>query len=461
MAAEYLVPPNVTVSLLIPESDRPEFKVDDLKTALKAYQPAEKQAAVAAKAPEVVTSTLSNGIRVVLEPDHSNSVVSFRISSLGGKRFENPDDLGIMNFISRMIDKGTDKHTEVDISQRIEDMGGRIRGFAGFDSFGLQGHCFSRNLTAGLELLSDIYAHPSFPQDKIERERTLVINQIRTEPDRPVEFALQVFGANLFPHHPYGYDKYGTIETVSGFTRDDLLDCYKRYSVPANTVISLVGDFDPKAVMPQIQDLFGKIPATPLVPPNVPKEHPIEKAIQKTVEIQRAKAHLVIGFRGITIKDNERYALEVLSNILTGQGGRLFLQLRDKESLAYTVAALVRPGIDPGFFAIYMACDLPKVEKAETGLKKEIERIRSEAVSEAELVRGVTNLVGNYQISLQSSSARAENKGLNTLYGLGADYDREYVKRVKAVSAKEVLEAARKFFDPAKSVSIKIMPAKE
>ena len=314
----------------------------------------------------------------------------------------------------------------------------------------------------GLKLMSEIYAGPSFPQDKIDRERTLVMNMIRTEPDRPVEFAVQVFGQALFPHHPYGYDRYGTADTVSGFTRDDLLECYKRFSVPSNTVISVVGDLDPKVTLAKLKELFGKIPSTPLQAPNVPTESPLTQTIHKTLEIPRAKAHLIIGFRAITIKDKERYALEVLNNILSGQGGRLFLQLRDKESLAYTVTSFVRPGIDPGFFfVIYMACDAPKLPKAEEGLMHEIQRIRSEPVSDAELSRGIKNLVGNYLISLQSSSARSENKGLNTLYGLGYDYDKDFIKGVNAVTSKDVLEAAKRFLDPDKSAVVKIVPGKE
>ncbi len=461
VVGKYLVPPNVTVALLIPEKDRPEFKVDDLKGVLKAYEPPDRPRAAQAKAPEVVTATLDNGIKVVLEPDHSNGVVAVRIASLGGKRFETPKDQGIMNFISRMMDKGTDKLSDADISRQIEDMGGRIRGFTGYDSFGLRGHFFSRNLDAGLKLISEIYAGPSFPQDKLDRERALVMNQLRTEPDRPVEFAVTVFGQTLFPHHPYGFDKYGTAETVLGVTREDLLECYKRFSVPGNTVICAVGDLDPKAALAKIKELFGKIPAAPLKAPAVPTEAPLTQTIRKTVEIPRAKAHLIIGFRGITIKDKDRYALEVLNNILAGQGGRLFLQLRDRESLAYTVTSFVRPGVDPGFFAFYMACDAPKLETAEKGLIKEIQRVRSEPVSDAELSRGVKNLVGNYQISLQSSSSRAENKGLNTLYGLGYDYDKEYVKRIQAVTSKDVLDVAKKYLDLDKGAIVKIVPGKE
>ncbi len=460
-AKRYLVPPNVTVTMLIPANDRPDFKVDSLKEVLKAYEPPDRPSRVAARAPEVVTATLDNGMRVVLMPDRSNSVVSFRIACLGGKRFETAQDQGIMNFIARMLDKGTQTLDEGQISRKIEDMGGRIKGFSGYDSYGLAAHFFSRHLDEGLKLLADLYAHPSFPQDRLDRERSLILNQIRTEPDRPVEFAVRVFSETLFPKHPYGYDQHGTVETVTGFTREDFLEAYKRFSVPENTVITGVGDLDPKVTLSKLKELFGSISAVRLQAPEVPREAPLTEVIRKTVEIPRAKAHLIIGFRGTTLTDKERYSLTALNNILAGQGGRLFLELRDKESLAYTVTSLFRPHMDPGFFAVYMACELPKLEQAEAGLMREIDRVRTEPVSEEELKRSVNNLVGNYRIALQSSAARAENTGLNTLYGLGHDYDKEYLEKIQAVTSADVMDAAKRFLLPEKCAIVKIVPGKE
>jgi len=150
--------------------------------------------------------------------------------------------------------------------------------------------------------------------------------------------------------------------------------------------------------------------------------------------------------------------LEVLNNILAGQGGRLFLQLRDKESLAYVVTSFVRPGIDPGVFAFYMACEESKLDQAVQGLFRQVELIRKKRVSDEELKRGITNLVGNHLIALQSSWSRAENTALNTLYGLGYDYDKEYIKKISAVTADDVLRVAKKYLDPGRCAVVKILP---
>lgn len=455
---KYLRPPNVSITVLIPDKDRPEFQVAQLSKIVQSYVPVKTAAEAEAEAKGAVTRTLPNGIRVVLRPDDSNPVISVRIASLGGKRFETNDTKGIMNFIAEMWTKGAGSMDEDEISRRIEDMGGRLKGFSGYDSTGLSASFFSRFLDDGLGLLAEIYTSPKFPQDELERERKLIINRIKTEPDRPIHFAIRNLNEVLFPLHPYGFDKEGSLETVSGFTRDDLLQTYRRYVVPSNTVITVVGEMDVDHAMERITELFGTITAQDLVQPNIPSEEPLTKVTEKVVRIPRAKAHLAVGFRAPDLKDEDRYPLEVLNNVLAGQGGRLFATLRDKESLAYVVTSFIRPGMDPGVFAVYVASDPAKSEQAVEGIFREIDRIRKSRVEQEELSRSINNLLGHHQIALQSSWARAENTVLNTLYGLGYDYEKEYEKKITQVTADQVLDAARKYLDPERCVIVKILP---
>jgi zinc protease len=460
-ARAFLVSPNVTVTVLLPKKDVPDFKIERLVEIIA--DSAGKRAAatgVAEAKGKTVTRTLPNGIRVVLEPDDSNPVLSFRVACLGGKRYETKETEGITNYIARMLTKGAGTLNEDEISRNIEDMGGRLKGFSGYDSFGLSASFFSRHLDEGLGLLALIYAEPSFPKDKLERERELIINRIKTETDRPVAFAINQLNETIYKRHPYGFDKEGTLETVAGFTREDLRQTYENYAVPANTVITGVGEMDTEKALAKITELFGKLPARPFDPPEIPKEEPITSVEDKVVRIPRAKAHLVIGFRGTTLKDEERYPLEVLNNVLAGQGGRLFLELRDKESLAYTVTSFVRNGMDPGVFAFYIACDASKVDQALSSLHREIEGVRDAQIGEEELKRAINNLIGNHRISLQSTWSRAENTVLNTLYGLGYDYNKEFERKIAEVSAPAVMDAARKFLDPARCVVVKILPEK-
>jgi zinc protease len=457
-AQNYLTPPNVTISVLVPENGGEGFQVEKLAEIVKSFG-AEKKLAASEATPEAKTTihTLPNGIRVVLQPDDSNPVVSLRIAFLGGKRFETKETEGVMNFIAKMLNKGTSKMSEVDIARKVDEMGGRLAGFSGYDSFGYSATFFSRYMDQGLQLLADLYTDCAFPEDKLERERLLILNQIKTEPDRPVAYAIDILNAAVFSDHPYGFDKEGTLATVSGFTAADLKHTYETFAVPANTVITMVGNFDGKA-MDRITDLFGKITPKALDFPKVPKEKPITKQRDKVVRIPRAKTHLAIGFIGVSVADEDRYPVEVLNNVLSGQGGRLFRELRDKQSLAYTVTSFVRPGVDPGIFAFYIACDSSKADRALKGLFSEIERAKKEAVGETELKRSINNLVGNHLISLQSSWSRSENTALNTLYGLGYDYEAKYIRKISEVKAEDVLRVAKKYLNPNHCAVVKILP---
>ncbi|MBI5572537.1 MAG: insulinase family protein [Desulfomonile tiedjei] len=459
VAKKYLMPPNVSVAVLLPHGEAKDFRIEGLEQIVSRFAaPAITPVAAAETPARPMFRELANGTKVVLVPDNSNPVISFRIASLGGKRFENDDTQGIMNFIARMLTKGAGTMNERDIARKVDNMGGTLQGFSGNDSFGLYASFFSRYWDQALELLAQMYADPTFPQDKLDRERDLIINAIRTEPDNPSEYVIKTLNKTLFPHFPYGFDLLGTPHTVSGFTPEDLKQTFRQLAVPSNTVIAAVGSMDPKEVMDRVERLFGKTTGQALEMPQIPAEHPLESVSETVMRIPRAKAYLTIGFRTVTLTDPDRFALDVLNSILAGQGGRLFLQLRDKESLAYEVTSFFRPGLAPGIFGLYLACDAPKVDRAFAGLVNEIEAIKKTAVGEAELKKAIDSLIGNHLISQQSTSDRAEEVGLHTLYGMGYDYDPVYIARIREVNAADVLRVARRYLDMDHAAIAKILP---
>jgi zinc protease len=457
---KYLMPPNVAISVLLPEGDAQGFRIDELEQIVVRFEPRTPApaSAMASPAERPVVKDLANGMKVVLVPDSSNPVLSLRIASLGGKRFETEETQGIMNFISRMLTKGTTDMNQEAIVAKVTNMGGALDGFSGYDSFGLYASFFSRYAEQGIELLADLYASSTFPQDKVERERDLILSQIKVEPETPTEYLLKVLNKTVFPSSPYGFDQLGTMQSISGLTADDLRHTYRRFAVPENTVICAVGMMNAGEVMKAIEKSFGNIPAGRFETPAVVPAAPIEKNRETVMHVPRVKAYLAIGFQGVSLYDADRFPLEVLDNILAGQGGRLFLQLRDKESLAYVVTSFFRPGVDRGVFGVYLGCDSPKADRAFDALKEQIELVRKTEVTNAELRKAVDNLIGNHFISLQSSAARAQAFGLYALYGLGYDYDPTYVSKIREVTAADVLRVARKYLDLEHCAVVKILP---
>ena len=160
----YLMPPNVTVSVLLPEGEGKEFRIEQLEKIVSSFDPHAKRAAAGVSPPpRALLKELSNGMKVVLVPDNSNPVISFRIACLGGKRFENKDTQGIMNFISRMLDKGAGNMTDLDIARKVGSMGGSLAGFSGNDSFGLYGKFLQPLLGPGFGIAFSVVYRPDIP----------------------------------------------------------------------------------------------------------------------------------------------------------------------------------------------------------------------------------------------------------------------------------------------------------
>jgi zinc protease len=210
----------------------------------------------------------------------------------------------------------------------------------------------------------------------------------------------------------------------------------------------VVGDVDPDRTAALVQRQFAELAAGSQVEASLPAREPPPRAPRSAVEHKdRAQAHLVIGFRGLDVHAPERHALEVLCQILSGQGGRLFLELRDRQSLAYSVGATNVEGVAPGFFAVSIATAPDKLDEAQSGILRELRRVLDGPPPPAELERARRYLLGSFAIDRQRSSARALQLALDSRYGLHGDFDRDYPERIRAVSADDVLAVARRVID--------------
>jgi len=159
---------------------------------------------------------------------------------------------------------------------------------------------------------------------------------------------------------------------------------------------------------------------------------------------ERAQAHLVLGFRGLSVRDDDRFALEIVAQILAGQGGRLFLELRDRQGLAYSVTVSNAEGLAPGTFSLYIATAPEKLDQARRGLVRELETLLESGPAEAELERARRYLIGNFAIDEQRSAVHAAHVSLDALYGLGPDAARHYPERIASVTKDDVLRVARR-----------------
>ncbi len=225
--------------------------------------------------------------------------------------------------------------------------------------------------------------------------------------------------------------------------------------------LAIVGDVDPQAVVQKARALFGSAgkaapsPAAPAAPWDA--AHPIVG--QEVLKYQnKQQAHVVYGFPGTTIIDRDRFALEVLATILSGQGGRLFVELRDKRGLAYRVSAFSVEGVDPGYFAVYIATSPENLAVAKSGIEEELGKVAATPVPKAELERAKRYLVGAHEISLQRRAALASTLAFHEAYGVGWDEYRRYAPGILGVSAADVQRVAAKYLDRRRAIVATVKP---
>ncbi len=261
----------------------------------------------------------------------------------------------------------------------------------------------------------------------------------------------RLFSETLYLKHAYRFDQLGSASSVAGFTRTMILDYYKRHFPLADMTIAVVGDVDPEQVISKLNARFGGPSEHRPQPPKLPRQDLWGERPKGPVEVfkfrDKLQAHMVVGFPGTTVDDPDRFALEVLATILSGQGGRLFVELRDKQGLAYRVGAFSLEGIDPGYFAIYIATSPENLPAAFAGIKIELARVVDEVVPDDELDRAKRYIVGAHDISLQRRAAMASTLAFHEAYGLGWDEYKRYAAGILAVDAAAVRRVAALYLD--------------
>jgi zinc protease len=435
----------MTFAALLPEGEKQVISEEGIIELVKdTEEKVRKRYAEVKEVGEITGVKLENGITVILKEDHSNATVAFYATFPGGLRFETPATNGLGNFIARMLTKGTKKRTREELIRAIDEIAGGISGFSGRNSTGVSGKFLSKDFHKGLELMADVVMNPTFPPEEIEKLRKDTLASIKSQEDYLPGYTFKLLNKTLYKAHPYGMHVSGKLAAVSAFTREDLLNHYERIFVPERMVLVIVGDINKDRAAEKVKGLFEEFKGKPDGMP----ELPVEKrpaTILTTGEVkQKAQTNIGIGFMGTTITGEDRYALSVLTEVLSRQGGRLFVELRDKKSLAYALSAFSRPGVEPGLFALYIGCAPDKKNQAIEGLLRELTKVVTEEITEEELTRAKSAIVGGYEIGLQEVSSQASDMANNELFGLGYDHFKRYPAKIEAVTVDDVLRVARK-----------------
>jgi zinc protease len=391
---------------------------------------------------------LPNGLRVLVQPRRSVPLVSLRLAMLGGQLVETSKNQGISTFLGEMLDRGTTSRSAAQIAAEVENIAGSLNGFGGRNSFGLQAEFLAESLDTGLELFADVLLHPAFDPREIEKARVERLAALERREDNLTTKAIELLYQAMYAAHPYAFQSLGTQATVKRFDQRALRAYYDAYAHPSNAVLAIVGDVEPDAVVEAIAAHLGQWDGLERVAlpqrPAPPARHSLQEA---SITKAKNQTHIVLGFPALRFGDPDGPALEVLTQILSGQSGRLFMELRDRQSLAYVVTAFTQDGVDPGLFGVYIASAPEKREQARAGLRSQLQRLLDEPIAPAELERARRYLIGSHAVSLQEFGTQAALLAFDELYGLGADYHFDYAKRIESVTLDDVKRVARRVID--------------
>jgi zinc protease len=404
--------------------------------------------------------TLPNGVRAFVLPRREVPVVAVRAAALGGQLAEREQTAGLGSFLSGLWLRGTATRSAAEFARTIESLAADIDAFSGRSSLGLTLDCTSDSFAEALPIWAEALGFPAFDEEETERERRDALAALDRRADRLGARAFDLFQLAHYERHPYRLPLPGTKDSVASFDAAGVAAHHAALVRPDNLVVSVVGDVDPDEAAEALARELADLEQDDAKPLSLPEPEPAPREIRRAHERKdRAQAHLVLGFRGVGVDDPDREALDVLAQILAGQGGRLFLELRDRQSLAYSVSATNIVGYAPGAFCVYIATAPDKLEIAQRGILSELERLLQRAPSEDEAERARRYLCGTHAIAQQRGGQRALAMALDARYGRGVDADRLFPQRVRAVSASDLLRVARRFIDLGKYTIATIGPA--
>jgi predicted Zn-dependent peptidase len=386
-------------------------------------------------------SQLENGITVVMEQMSNVRSVAIGIWVRVGSRNEPLDKSGLSHFLEHMFFKGTKKRTPRDIAVDIDSLGGEFNAFTSKENTTFYIKVLDEYLAKGVELLTDVFLHPTFPEEEIEREKEVIREEIKMVEDTPDDYVHDLFSSAIWGKEGLGQAVLGRKDTVRAFCRDDLTSHIRKYYGTTDTIISCAGNLHAEDLLDMLNQSLGGLRRG-----SEPKmgRPPVFNASTSVHKKELSEIQVCLGLQGVPQASRQRYRLLMLNTILGGGiSSRLFQEIREKRGLAYSVYSFMSSYRDTGLWAVQAGTGRKKVQEV-------IERILTilrelpETLTEAELQRAKDQLKGNLVLGLESTGSRMQNIANQEIY-YGRYYSpKEVMREIDAVSLKGARELAEK-----------------
>jgi len=394
---------------------------------------------------------LKNGIKVLLDRDDTSRLTAVQIWVDVGAANEDTENAGISHFIEHTIFKGTKEKQQKDIAPAIEKVGGIInaatsKDFTYFFTVIPSSYCLE-----GVEILADAVSNPEFPTTEIEKERNVILEEIKRKDDNPQSELFDNFYELVYGTSPYGCRTIGNEKTVSGITREDLLLFHKKYYTADRMHVVIAGNFDEKKVMSALASKLGKINGGKKPDKkaffrklcNIP---PIGEAALKIIRKNVAQTYIIMGFPAATVNNKDQYQLDLISYVFgSGRASRLNKKLVEDMKLAYNISASFSTQKGPGLFYVYAECKPENAATLINNIKMELFEFSMSGVSVDEVKRAKTLLLRDKLLERQTPDGWAEEIGFYSVLGAG-DIPGQYIKKIKKIKPRQLPETFLKYF---------------
>jgi predicted Zn-dependent peptidase len=387
----------------------------------------------------IVRDVLGNGLRILTERMTQVRSVSIGVWLTRGSRHETADKSGIAHFVEHMLFKGTAQRSAEDIAQAIDSIGGQLDAFTAKEYASYYIKVLDDHLPLALDLLSDIVRNPAFSVEDIEREKKVVVEEIKMVEDTPDDLVHELFTQGFWENHPLGRPILGTRETVESFTSDVLRDYFEQAYTPRNLIVSAVGNLEHDRVRDLVDEKFGSLTAIGSASgeqaPSV-----VPKVLIRNKELEQS--HLCLGVSSYPQNHDDRYSSYLLNTLLGGSmSSRLFQNVREKRGLAYAVFSGLSAYRDAGSFTVYAGCSNDAVGQVIDLVVEELRGVKQAPVPEAELQRAKDHLKGSLMLSLENTASRMSHLARQEVYfdrQFGLDETLQGIDRVTAADVQRV-----------------------
>ncbi|WP_168464041.1 M16 family metallopeptidase [Wolbachia endosymbiont of Ctenocephalides felis wCfeT] len=399
--------------------------------------------------PEV--TTLDNGLRIITERVRDVDSVAMSIRVGVGSRAENANQNGISHFLEHMAFKGTKTRTAFEIAKAFDDIGGVFNACTGRESTTYYAKVLKKDIKTGIDILIDILMNSTFPEDELEREKGVVIQEIFQTNDSPSDIIFDKYFEAAYKEQPFGRSILGTQDTVKSFTRENLNDYINEHYFGKNMLLAVAGNIEHEEVVALAKDCLSKIHSEELKQ----KQNAAYTGGEYLEHRKLDQVHLLIGLPSVSRYDDRYYAFQVLDAILgSGMSSRLFQEIREKQGLAYSVYSFNSSYADTGVFSIFAGTDNSNLDKLLRSVTAELKKLSTNDLKEEEVNRVKERIKSQVLMSRESVSSRAETLG--HYYG---NYDRyiskdELIEKIGAVGVSDVKKAAEELLSQHKKTTL-------